>query len=323
MMDYEEFKQAFTAGLREKLVQENVLLYHMPVKKINSVQDAVAVKFPDAIATPLIYLDDNYERYCNGESVAKLAEDEVERIKLGRPFAETLPMPSFAQDETRQSLYCVVVNANMNKELLKEVPHEKMEDLAVIARYKMGDDYSTAVTYGMCQQLRMTPEEVMQQARRNTEAMEYSCRTMNEVMRDMMVANGMDAKQAEALVGRDSGRFPMYVLTSKDYVDGATAIVCKSALEQAHDTIGKDFYILPSSRHELILIPEGIGSNAKELQTIVQQVNRETVAPRDVLSDHVYHYDSLTKKVSLADVRAQAETKETALKLSHTHRRSH
>lgn len=322
-MDYKEFVQAFTERLRKEMEQENVTMTCMTVNKVNRPQEAIAIKYPDETTAPLIYLGDTYERYCNGESLAALAKEEADWTKIMHSSARTFPIPGITQQDAQTSLYCVVVNAEMNKELLKYVPSEKIEDLAVIARYKVGEDSSTVVTYEMCRVLEMTPEEVMQQAHKNTEKIEYSCRTMSEVMRDMMVADGMDAKHAEELVGRDDGEFPMYILTNKETVDGAAAITCRNVMEQAHEVVGEDFYILPSSRHEVILIPDRLGVDAQELQVIVRQVNKEIVAPQDILSEHVYRYDSMTKKVSLADTRKLSETKEIAEKLVRPHRRSH
>ena len=63
-------------------------------------------------------------------------------------------------------------------------------------------------------------------------------------------------------------------------------------MEEAAKRLGEDFYVLPSSIHEVILIPDTPDVSALELQGIVQSVNVEQVAPEERLSDHIYHYDS-------------------------------
>ncbi|MCC8028627.1 MAG: DUF5688 family protein [Lachnospiraceae bacterium] len=45
--------------------------------------------------------------------------------------------------------------------------------------------------------------------------------------------------------------------------------------------------MLPCSRHEVILVPESKVSDAKSLQSMVQEVNSTVVSREDRLSDNV------------------------------------
>jgi len=42
--------------------------------------------------------------------------------------------------------------------------------------------------------------------------------------------------------------------------------------------------------HEVILVPDAAGIDAKELCEMVKQANRTVVEEKDILSDNVYHY---------------------------------
>jgi hypothetical protein len=68
--------------------------------------------------------------------------------------------------------------------------------------------------------------------------------------------------------------------------------------EKAAEMIGSGYYVLPSSIHECILVPESAGINEKELCDMVKQANRSVVEPKDVLSDNVYHYDKDSRDLS-------------------------
>ena len=82
----------------------------------------------------------------------------------------------------------------------------------------------------------------------------------------------------------------MYVLTTESSTLGACAMYYPDVKEKAGELIGSDYYILPSSVHEVILIPDTAGIDAKELCDMVRQANRTVVEEKDILSDNVYHY---------------------------------
>ena len=78
--------------------------------------------------------------------------------------------------------------------------------------------------------------------------------------------------------------------------------------EKAAELLGSDYYILPSSTHEVILVPDTAGINAKELCDMVKQANRTVVEEKDILSDKDYHYskderrlDKVTAEPQLSD----------------------
>ena len=93
----------------------------------------------------------------------------------------------------------------------------------------------------------------------------------------------------------------MYVASNKERIHGAGVIAYPEFMEEAAKRLGGDFYVLPSSIHEVILIPDTPDVSVLELQGIVQSVNVEQVAPEERLSDHIYHYDSKEKLFERSD----------------------
>ena len=86
------------------------------------------------------------------------------------------------------------------------------------------------------------------------------------------------------------------------------------------EEVGKElgnYYILPSSCHEVILAPELLGLKAGELEEMVRGVNREIVNPKVWLSDTVYHYDKKTSKLEKAS-EYERRVKQENLSLEHT-----
>ena len=72
--------------------------------------------------------------------------------------------------------------------------------------------------------------------------------------------------------------------------------------------IGGDYYVLPSSIHETLIVPDTGLHDVNELEAMVKEVNETQVAPDEILSDKVQHYDS--KEHILENARTFEQRKE-------------
>ena len=81
-----------------------------------------------------------------------------------------------------------------------------------------------------------------------------------------------------------------------------------------------DFYMLPSSIHETLIIPKDAGMEFKELEQMVQEENQKQVAPGERLSDHVYEYDAKEHELFRSD-RAEERAKQKEEKRDNRHER--
>ena len=85
-------------------------------------------------------------------------------------------------------------------------------------------------------------------------------------------------------------KMPMYVLTNQQKLYGAACMLYPGVLKAFSEENGQDFYVLPSSVHEVILIPAEPGTNEALLREIVTEINRTQVAKDEVLADSIYYY---------------------------------
>lgn len=85
----------------------------------------------------------------------------------------------------------------------------------------------------------------------------------------------------------------LYVLSNQYKTFGASAILNNAVLENAHKLLGENFFILPCSIHELILLPQSYveDNDVEFLRGLVESVNASQVCDCDRLSDSVYYYD--------------------------------
>lgn len=96
----------------------------------------------------------------------------------------------------------------------------------------------------------------------------------------------------------DEGDF-MYVLSNQLRSFGAASIVYPHVLEMVGKIVGEDFCVLPSSVHEVIIVPESYSLEQKEMDEMVTEINATQVADEEVLSNHAYFYERAAKKLIL------------------------
>lgn len=72
-------------------------------------------------------------------------------------------------------------------------------------------------------------------------------------------------------------------------------------LQEASEKIGGNFFILPSSIHELLFLKDTGDITRQELTSMVRSVNAAEVSPAEQLSDNVYHYDGKDRVFELAE----------------------
>lgn len=292
----ERWKEEIVDQMREALENENVTVDRKSVELRGRETDTVSVNFKDAPYTMHFELDKYCDMVSVGVPTSEIAFALAREANDAHLHAPNLRSP----EELQRSLYCTVANADMHKELMVGRPYMKVQDLVVVPRCKISEDArgmsSFAVTDEHLGLIQLTREEVMERAMANTVQEGFQLQTMGEMMRGL-VGGLPDEMQDEMLATPVTPS--VYVLTNATRMDGAVAIACPEALEEAKKTIGEDFYILPSSRHEVLLVPHSLTDSPKDLEDMVKAVNATTVSREDFLSDHVYSYDGLTKSVSM------------------------
>ena len=187
--------------------------------------------------------------------------------------------------------------------MLENVPHQNMEDMAVVYRFVIESDEngraSILATNNMLEAMGVTPEQLHADAMENAPQIRPAQITgMSEVIAEMM---GREEAEMMGIVPVDPKDEQMFVATVSDKVMGAGVLAYQDFMDQAADRIGGSFYILPSSRHEVLLVPDNGQMSLSDLESMVREVNATQVAPEDKLTDSVYHYDADAKVFELGE----------------------
>ena len=135
------------------------------------------------------------------------------------------------------------------------------------------------------------PDELIETALRNTFA---DCKVYNI---EELLAQLMEA--ADSIFEIPSGPTNMWVLTNTSGCLAAANLLNKEALTKLAETVESDLFILPSSIHEVIVVPTKLG-NAEDLKAMVQEINAAEVKADEQLSDSVYRFNLGSKELVLA-----------------------
>ena len=117
---------------------------------------------------------------------------------------------------------------------------------------------------------------------------------MTEILKELL------CEDASLSIPADAGILcPMYVLTNQHKLNGSVCILYQNVLRDFANRLACDFYILPSSIHEVLLIPAANQISYQELSDMVQDVNSSQLSREEILSDHVYYYSRETCQITM------------------------
>lgn len=292
-MTFERFSEEFLLGLNERGLEVTT----KKITKVNEELTAIMLKEPDDVIAATPYLEKLHHAFETGADMNQLLDDTqytMKNISLGLN-----DIPDLNADIARQRLYCVLINKEKNQKLLENVPHQDINDLCLIPKFRLLENASFIVHNNICGHLKLTSDEVLEIAKENTFSSEYCFRPIAEVMHEVMLDKGMPIESVNNLEHLNAEQCPMYILTNKEATNGATMMASKDILQDIYNQFGENFHIIPSSLHEVIVIPESFVDDAAILREIVFDVNSNVVPKEDILSDNVYYYNGYDKSLSI------------------------
>lgn len=323
-MNFDEFKQAIVDNIKDYLpakFEESDVEVRQVLKNNDTVLDGLTIQDPDTNVAPTIYLNQFFEEYQNGRDLNDIIGD-IADVYIANTVDKQMDVSIVTDfEKAKGNILPRLVNAEENQELLAQRPHMIMDDLAVTYHLEMGKsdngNMSVAITNTILDMYGISQEELHDLAVANLEEkMPATFQGMSEVVKEMMLPQIMSdlglSKEAaldyiEQMI--PDGNEQMYVLSNDSRLNGAATVLNEKAMEDIAEKVGGDFFILPSSIHELLVVPKQDGMDYSSLEAMVQEVNATQVAPEEKLSDHVYEYDAKEKELYRADKADEHEQK--------------
>ena len=293
MLEFEEFKIQILENIRDHLPEEyrSASIGIAETRKINESYDGLTVKKEDQPVAPSINLNQMFRDYQGHGDMDRVFEQISEIVEMR---AEGLDLDIFeSYENAKDHLFIRVSNAETNRDLLEDVPHETLGDLAVtyhlmVERNDEGFG-STMITNELLEKYGIPGDQLKADALENSaKILSPSIESMNNVMARMMgmknlALESVPFEQAvEDFNFREEG---MFVLTNTNAVNGAAVMFYPEVLEQLGNHAGVDLFIIPSSVHETIILPDDGVMQRSDLESMIRDINANEVAPKDRLSD--------------------------------------
>lgn len=265
------------------------------IKNNGLILTGITVKEDGSNIAPTIYLNDAFKHYEEGEDIKDVLTELLNTYEAHRvPGALNVEfLTDFNQAKERVAMK--VINYEKNQKLLTGSPHIKFGDLAAIFQIQVdASEFGNAVITVKNEFMDMwntDVETLMNLSRENMEEHQpMRIRSMLEVLTEMM-GDIPDEMVEES---------PMYVLTNEAKINGAAAMIFTDKLQEFAEKKNSNFFILPSSIHEVILVMDNGNMDVESLINMVREVNDTQVSADEVLSYNIYYYDRFTKALMMA-----------------------
>lgn len=313
MLNFDEFVTDIKSAVEKRYEQDNteVTVGIQSISKNNDVTlTGLLIHEKDEYIVPNIYLEKFYDEYVNGSDFDSIVSEIIEVHNSNKASDDMRELVKSINDyeKVKNSIVTRVVNAERNAELLAQVPHKEILDLAVtyhILVEAIGDGIgSIRVTNGLLNEWGVTLNELDKTARKNDKRLRnYQVQDMVDFLKKMLTDRGMPQELADSYCKKNISpdAYSLKLIFTEDKTFGASVILHKEFFRKIANECGMDLYVIPSSVHEILVLPIDGKKESWEYRELIEEVNRNEVDEQDYLSNTLYMYSKATKEITIAD----------------------
>ncbi len=288
-MNFEEFKERIVNDIKNYLPAEYEtaeVTVSQVLKNNHFVRTGLNIRTAEVNISPTVYLEPFFEEYLNNDKTMTTILEDIARMRVEHNLEEDFNIEQFLEFSNIEGcIFPRLINKELNKEMLEDLPHTDVADLTAIYMIVKDDFFggagSVKISYRMMEGYGLSVEDLHMIAMQNLKRSKHCFQDIMTVLMGLLNEEISEDKP-------DTG-LPMYVLTNESKTYGAALILDNDYMEQIENQFGK-FYIIPSSVHEVIIIPaEG------EIETyteMIREINETQVALSDRLSNELYSWDA-------------------------------
>lgn len=293
-MNYQQFIKIVKNRVALKLHENITLQVHTALKNNSKERIGLTITDKNINISPTIYLEEYYKQFQEGMPLSHIVESIIEvyhEVKFEHNW-NIQTVKDF--DLMRPKIAYKLILANKNELLLQSMPYVAYLDFAIIFYILFEiDESGTAtipITHELMQIWEVTLDDIQKYAFQNApELLPAVFKPMKIVIDELLGTQLRDEESSEEL---------MFVLTNSLKSFGAACILYDGMLDEISSQLGENFYVLPSSIHEMIIIPESNSPTREHLDEMLTDVNQTHVADEEVLAERVYYYDRDTHQLN-------------------------
>ncbi|MCR4649692.1 MAG: DUF5688 family protein [Lachnospiraceae bacterium] len=288
-MDYKMFKECILDGMKERFA-DNEFEYKEVLKNNGVKLDGLVVKTSGNRLFPTVYVNDYYSMFEKSNDMCSIC-DMIENVIRDNTVEGNIDVDSLIDFESvKDRIVFKLINFEKNAELLENVPYKKFLDLAIVYYILIGEEAfnngSILINNSHIKMWGKSVEDIDAIAKENApELLKADIKSIEETLKALLP--GEENIEEDLL----SGGCNMYVLSNDKNMFGASVLLYDNVMSQFKDIVKGDMFILPSSVHEVIMIPSMLVDEISRLDEMICEVNETQVPVTDILSDHAYIYN--------------------------------
>ena len=166
--------------------------------------------------------------------------------------------------------YCTnLISGDINSSYLKPYPYTGFSSLSV-----------SSFSY------------LIKAAKLNTpQLMGYEFSDMKNVLNEIIEIKSSKKICSNISISEIENGIPMYVLSNRYKTEGAACILYPKLLSKIGNNLKSSYYIIPSSIHEVLILPARNTDSSMEIQAMIREINDTLVAAEEILSYSLYFYE--------------------------------
>ena len=314
---YEYVKDNVKAYLPKSYEEGEIKLQE--VEKNNGLKlTGITIPNGDQRIVPTIYLDSLYQEYINGKDVDSCVGDVADMRIEAQGKAEFLDMgvpDIFDYEKMKDKLQMRICDKEWNTDRLEDKVVTEHGDFAAYYAVNLEENgegiSSIPVTVSLMNEWGVSVEQIQADAMMADRNRGVVLMNMNEIIKSMIFGEEPENLLNEKL-DIETMREPMFCLTNAQKMNGASLLLQEDIRKQIGECLGSDYFVLPSSIHEVLILPDNGLFEVPELNAMVKEVNETQVERQEQLSDKVQFCDGKTVVMENAERREARLEKEKA-----------
>jgi len=300
-MEMKEFVQKVQYAVEKRVGEGVQVKVHEIHKNNNTVFQGLLIMSEGQNVSPTIYLNSFWEAYQQGVTLNVIIEHIMRVYRQDTP-KENVDMSFFKEyDKVKDRICYKLISFERNRELLEKIPYFKFLDLAICFYYayqgeELGEG-SILIHNNHMEMWQVTRADLLDAAGQNTPSL-FPCEveSMEDTLRQLMGICPEECDESEINFER---ALEMQIISNQSKIYGASCILYPDVLEKMSREAGKSLYVIPSSVHEMLVLPDDGWEDGRHLQKMIAEVNDTQVEPEAVLSDCLYYYDIQDKQIRI------------------------
>lgn len=288
-MDFNNFCKSLLCKVQLYLGSE----YETQVKEVTKnngvILTGIMAKKENSNIYPTVYINEYYKEDLLTEDIEYIAMKVSNTLKNARMENADI-VDEFIDYELAKSNICLkLINAEENKEILFDVPHRRFHNLAICYIYIVNNIDGIASVLIKNEHLKrwdVKEKDIYDQAYINTKnKLPFKIWNLADIVNTCynLELNNID--------------IPMKVVSNEYKIFGANTMLYTDLMKEIGKELDSDFYIIPSSIHEIIVLSNDLTRTNKEILEMVTEVNKTVVSKEEKLADSVYFYDRALEEV--------------------------